>query len=175
MADIRITPLTQTPDMLGALADLLIETVADGASVTFMHPLAADTARGFWEASLASAARGERVVFGAFDGANLVATVTLVLQCPPNQPHRAEIAKLMTRRSHRGRGIGSALMRAAEARAAADGKTLIVLDTAADGGAAVFYEALGYTLAGVIPDYAYKPHGGLSAARFYWKRTSAGA
>jgi len=175
MADIRIAPLADDPGALGALADLLVETVADGASVTFMHPLAADAAREFWQASLAAARRSERVVFGAFDGGDLVATVTLILQCPPNQPHRAEIAKLMTRRSHRGRGIGSALMRAAEARAAAEGKTLIVLDTAEDGGAAVFYEALGYNLAGVIPDYAYKPHGGLSAARIYWKRTPAGA
>ena len=170
MPDIRITPLADSPGITEALADILIETVADGASVTFMHPLAPEAARDFWRASLAAAARGERVVLGAFDGADLVATVTLVLQCPPNQPHRAEIAKLMTRTSHRGRGIGSALMRAAEARAAAEGKTLI-----ADGGASVFYEALGYNFAGVIPDYAFKPHGGLSAARFYWKRPAAGA
>lgn len=169
-AGIRIAPLAASLATLGSLADLLIETVASGASVTFMHPLAEADARAFWEASLAAAARGERVVLGAFAGDDLVATVTLILQCPPNQPHRAEIAKLMTRVSQRGRGIGSLLMQAAERRAAEAGKSLIVLDTAADGGAAGFYEALGYTLAGIIPDYAYKPHGGLSPARFYWKR-----
>jgi ribosomal protein S18 acetylase RimI-like enzyme len=169
----RIAPLTATAEVLRSLAGLLIETIADGASVTFMHPLGEADAREFWEASLAAAARGERIVFGAFDGEALVGTVTLVLRCPPNQPHRAEIAKLMTRASHRRRGIGSALMRAAEAAAAAHGKTLIVLDTAADGGAATLYEALGYSLAGIIPDYSFKPHGGLTATRIYWKRPSS--
>jgi ribosomal protein S18 acetylase RimI-like enzyme len=173
MQDIRIAPLAASPQLSRALVDLLVETVAGGASVTFMHPLAEGVARDFWDSSFAAAARGERIVFGAFDGDGLVGTVTLILQCPPNQPHRAEIAKLMTRASHRGRGIGRALMREAERTAAARGKTLLVLDTAADGGAATLYEALGYNLAGVIPDFSFKPHGGLSATRIYWKRPEA--
>jgi ribosomal protein S18 acetylase RimI-like enzyme len=135
-----------------------------------MHPLAPDVADAFWEGSLAAAARGERIVLGAFDGEALVGAVTLLLDCPPNQPHRAEIAKLMTRVSHRGRGIAKALMLAAEALAVERGKTLLVLDTAADGGASRLYERLGFTLAGVVPDYAYKPHGGLTATMIYWKR-----
>ena len=104
--------------------------VANGGSVSFMHPLAPEVADAFWEGSLAAAARGERIVLGAFDGERLVGTVTLLLDCPPNQPHRAEIAKLMTRLSHRGRGVAAALMRAAEDLAGKRGRTLLVLDTA---------------------------------------------
>jgi len=86
------------------------------------------------------------------------------------EPHRAEIAKMMTRLSHRGRGIATALMRRAEEIAVKRKRTLLVLDTATDGGASGLYEKLGFSLAGEIPDYAFKPHGGLSGALFYWKR-----
>jgi ribosomal protein S18 acetylase RimI-like enzyme len=168
-----ITALDRSPQTIAALADIMIDVVAGGASVTFMHPLAKADAAAFWEASLAAAGRGERVVFGGFDGDALVATVTLQLACPPNQPHRGEIAKMMTRQSHRGRGIATRLLRAAEARAGAEGKTLLVLDTAVDGGASDFYRRLGYSEAGVIPDYAHKPHGGLSDARIFFKRIGA--
>jgi ribosomal protein S18 acetylase RimI-like enzyme len=96
--------------------------------------------------------------------------VTLLLDFPPNQPHRAEVAKLMTRTSHRGRGIATLLMRAVEAVAVERGRSLLVLDTATEGGAATLYERLGFTLTGEIPDYAYKPHGGLTGTLIYWKR-----
>jgi ribosomal protein S18 acetylase RimI-like enzyme len=110
------------------------------------------------------------VVLGAWDGEVLAGTVTLLLNCPPNQPHRGEIAKLMTRVSHRRRGIAAALMRAAERIAVERGRTLLVLDTATDGGASELYEGLGYSFAGEIPDYALKPHGGLTGTKLYWKR-----
>jgi ribosomal protein S18 acetylase RimI-like enzyme len=171
--EITIAPLAASPQMCRALGEILVEVVADGGSVSFMHPLALDDAETFWADSLAAAARGERVVLGAFDGERLVGTVTLLLDCPPNQPHRAEIAKLMTRPRDRGRGVATALMRAAERAAVERARTLLVLDTAADGGAATLYEALGFTLAGVIPDYALKPHGGLTATMIYWKRPAA--
>jgi ribosomal protein S18 acetylase RimI-like enzyme len=175
MPAIRITPLTNTPAIRGALSSLLVETVAGGGSVSFMHPLAAEVADRFWQTSLAAADRGERIVLGAFDGDDLVATVTLQLDLPPNQPHRAEIAKMMTRPSHRHRGIATALMRAAEAHARARGRTLLVLDTAEDDGASQLYEGLGFQLTGTIPDYAVKPHGGLTGTKIYWKRVAAGA
>jgi ribosomal protein S18 acetylase RimI-like enzyme len=135
-----------------------------------MHPLAPRAAKAFWRGALAAASRGERVVLGAWMGGILAGTVTLLLDLPPNQPHRAEIAKMATRPSHRRRGVASALMAAAETLAAGLGRTLLVLDTAADGGAAGLYERLGFTLAGAIPDYALKPHGGLTATLLYWKR-----
>jgi ribosomal protein S18 acetylase RimI-like enzyme len=152
-----------------ALSELLIEAVTSGASVSFMHPISRATADGFWDKALTAAGRGERIVLGAFDGPALVGTVTLLLDCPDNQPHRAEIAKMITRLSHRGRGIATALLRAAERLAVERSRTLLVLDTATDGGAAPLYERVGYTLAGVIPDYAFKPHGGLSGTAIYWK------
>jgi ribosomal protein S18 acetylase RimI-like enzyme len=170
MPEIRIDVLAASPDIRAMLSGILIEVVANGGSVSFMHPLAPEAAGRFWDGALAAAARGERILLGAWDGATLAGTVTLLLDCPPNQPHRAEIAKLMTRMSHRGRGIAAALMHSAEALAIERGRTLLVLDTATDGGAAGLYEGLGYTLAGEIPDYALKPHGGLTGTLIYWKR-----
>lgn len=170
MEGITIAPVQASAQSRGALSAILIEAVAGGGSVGFMHPLALEVADAFWAGSLAAAARGERLVLGAFDGESLVGTVTLLLDCPPNQPHRAEIAKLMTRVSHRGRGVARALLRAAERAAAERARTLLVLDTATEGGAAALYEGLGFTRAGVIPDYALKPHGGLTGTGIYWKR-----
>jgi ribosomal protein S18 acetylase RimI-like enzyme len=146
-----------------------VEVVANGGSVGFMHPLARNGAEDFWKESLARAAAGGRVVLGAWDGDDLVGTVTLDLATPPNQPHRAEIAKLMTRVSHRGRGVGRSLMLEAERVAVERGRTLLVLDTAAEGGAAGLYERLGYHRVGLIPGYALKPHGGLTGTIIYFK------
>lgn len=166
---VEIRPLQASPDVCAALSDLLVETVAGGASVSFMHPLAPEDARAFWTRSLAAAALGERIVLGAFDGDTLAGTVTLLLDCPPNQPHRGEIAKMITRASHRGRGIASALMAEAERLAVERARTLLVLDTASEGGASGLYEGLGFVFAGEIPGYALSPHGGLNGARFYFK------
>lgn len=110
------------------------------------------------------------MVLGAFDDGTLMGTVTLLLDCPPNQPHRGEIAKMMTRVQFRNRGVARALLTEAEHIATQRGRTLLTLDTAEEEGAAGFYEKLGYTRAGVIPDYAYKPHGGLCGTIIYWKR-----
>jgi ribosomal protein S18 acetylase RimI-like enzyme len=175
MPEIEIKVLNASPDIRAMLSEILVETVANGGSVSFMHPLASEVADAFWENSLAAAARGERIVLGAFDDEKLIGTVTLLLDCPPNQPHRAEIAKLMTRISHRGRGVAKALMAAAESMAVERARDLLVLDTAAEGGASGLYERLGFQLAGVIPDYAFKPHGGLNGTMIYWKRTRAAA
>jgi ribosomal protein S18 acetylase RimI-like enzyme len=170
MSAIEIKALSAAPRTREMLSEILIEAVAQGGSVTFMHPLAPETAAAFWDGALAAAARDERIVLGAWDGEVLVGTVTLLLDCPPNQPHRAEIAKLITRLSNRGRGVAAALMRAAEGLAVQRARTLLVLDTAVEGDASGLYEGLGFTLAGVIPDYALKPQGGLSGAMIYWKR-----
>ncbi|WP_296747232.1 N-acetyltransferase [Mesorhizobium sp.] len=170
MNSLEINALGDSPATCAMLADLLIETVAAGGSVSFMHPLSPDAARDFWGQSLAAAARGERVVLGAWAGEVLVGTVTLMLDFPPNQPHRAEIAKLMTRLDHRGKGIATRLMSAAEELAVGRGKTLLALDTAREEGAAALYEKLGFTLTGEIPDFALKPRGGLTGTLIYWKR-----
>lgn len=172
MPPIKITPLAASPETITALSEILVETVAHGGSVSFMHPLSLQAAEAFWRDSLGAAARSERIVLGAFDGENLIGTVTLLLNLPPNQPHRAEIAKMMTRLSHRHRGIATALLREAERLARECGRWLLVLDTAEDEGAGGLYERLGFRLTGVIPDYALKPHGGLTGTLIYWKRLS---
>lgn len=170
MGSIEIKALTGAAATHEMLVDMLIETVAAGGSVSFMHPLSRQAAGAFWDKSLMAAERGERAVLGAWQDDTLVGTVTLLLDFPPNQPHRAEIAKLMTRVDHRGKGIATRLMRAAEDLAVEKGRSLLVLDTASDEGASGLYERLGFTLTGEIPDYALKPHGGLTGTLIYWKR-----
>jgi ribosomal protein S18 acetylase RimI-like enzyme len=170
MSEIEINALSASPKVRAMLSEILVETVANGGSVSFMHPLDPAIAQAFWEGALAAAARGERIVLGAWDGEVLAGTVSLLLDCPPNQPHRAEIAKMMTRVSHRRRGVATDLMRAAERIAVERERTLLTLDTAAEDGASGLYEKLGFTLAGIIPDYALKPHGGLTGTMVYWKR-----
>jgi ribosomal protein S18 acetylase RimI-like enzyme len=175
MADIEIRALAPSPAIRAMLSELLIEAVANGGSVSFMHPLSREMADKFWDNALAAATRGDRVILGAFDGELLVGTLTLVLDVSQNQPHRAELVKMITRISHRGRGVATALLRKIEQIAVERGRWLLVLDTASDGGAAPLYESVGFKLAGEIPDYAFKPQGGLSGAKFYWKRLAAAA
>lgn len=170
MQEITLAPLTDSPAIRAALCEMMIEAVASGASVSFMHPLAQGEADAFWRNSLADAASGKKIVLGAFEDTMLIGTFTLVLELPPNQPHRADLAKLIVRNSHRGRGIGTALMLEAERLAIARGRTLLVLDTAIDGGPWQMYEGLGYQLAGIIPGYSYTPHGILTAVKIYWKQ-----
>ena len=169
MSDIHIRPLTSEPETLALLSQMLIETVAQGGSVGFMHPVEPKDALAFWEKALAAAGRGERIVLGGFDRGALVGAVSLLLDTPPNQPHRADIAKMTTRVGHRGRGVATALLREAEASAVARGRTLLTLDTATEEGASALYEKNGFVFAGEIPDYALKPHGGLTGTRIYWK------
>ncbi len=166
----EIRPLAADSASIDALASLLIETVAGGGSVGFMHPVAPDKARAFARASLDAAARGERLVLGAFVDGVLASTVTLQLALPENQPHRAEIAKMMTAPAFRGRGLARALLSEVERQAVARGRTMLVLDTAEEDGAAGLYEKHGFLPAGRLPDYALKPHGGLTATLLYVKR-----
>jgi ribosomal protein S18 acetylase RimI-like enzyme len=171
----QISRLSSTPQTIAALSQIIVEVVANGGSVSFMHPLAPEAAAEFWATSLAAADAGKRVVLGATIDGQLAGTVTLDLDAPQNQPHRADIAKLMTRVRRRGQGVARALMLEAERIALAEGRTLLTLDTAAEDGAAGLYEALGYAFAGAIPDYAYKPLGGLTATLIYFKRIGAAA
>ena len=175
MSEIDIRPLQGTAEVRQALGAILVEVVANGGSVGFMHPLDRAAADAFWNDALKAADRGERIVLGAWDGGDLVGTLTLLIAMPPNQPHRAELAKMMVRPSHRGRGIASALVRVAEQFAADRGRWLLVLDTATDEGASGLYERLGYIRVGEIPDFALKPHGGLTGTLLYWKRVDGSA
>lgn len=167
---ITIAVLKKEPKVVAALAELLIDTVANGGNISFIHPVPPALAHSFWEDSLAAAQRGERVIFGAYDGDSLIGTTTLLYMWMPNQPHRAEIAKMMTSVQYRGQGIARALLQAAEQTAIESGRTLLTLDTAAEDGGAQFYERLGFARAGMIPGYALKPLGGFTGTIFYYKR-----
>lgn len=166
----RLEPLHFTPAHVSALATLLQRTVSAGGSVHFMDPTPMDQAHAYWADSLTQAGRGGRIVLGGWLGESLVGTVTLFLDTPPNQPFRAEIWKLMVDPAHRGQGYGRALMIDAEHRAREVGRTLLTLDTAIEGGASELYESLDWQRAGVIPDYAYKPKGGLVGTAIYYKQ-----
>jgi len=153
---------------VGALADVLIDCVEGGASVSFMHPLSRERAMAFWRRVAQGVAAGERALLVAGDEHGLCGTVQLVLEQPENQPHRAELSKMLVHRRARRHGLGAALMRAAEATARECGKTLLVLDTAS-ADAERLYERLGWVRVGVIPDYALLPQGGLCGTTVYYR------
>ncbi|HEU0077317.1 MAG TPA: GNAT family N-acetyltransferase [Longimicrobiaceae bacterium] len=143
------------------LSAVLVDCVEGGASVGFMAPLARARADAFWRRVAEGVAAGDRVLLVAEDraGGGIVGTVQLVLGLPENQPHRAEVAKMLVRRSARRRGLGAGLMRAAAEAAREEGRTLLVLDTVTGGDAERLYERLGWTRVGVVPGYALMPDG----------------
>jgi GNAT superfamily N-acetyltransferase len=151
------------------LAEVLADCVEGGASVSFMRPFGRDDAATFFEKVIASIARGETVLVAAKRNGRIVGTVQLGLDMPPNQPHRADIKKLLVHRAARNHGIGAKLMERAEAEAKARGRALLVLDTAS-GEAERLYVRTGWQRVGVVPDYAMWPAGGFCDTTFFWKK-----
>ena len=160
--------MTVTDAQAQALADVLIDCVNGGASVSFMHPLSMPKALAFWHGVADGVARGERALLVAEDEAGIVGTVQVVLHQPENQPHRAEVSKMLVHRRVRRQGVGAALMQAAEDHARACGKSLLVLDTAS-GDAERLYARLGWQRCGVIPGYALLPQGGLCDTTYFYR------
>lgn len=170
MNELRVERLHSVNEVqLQQLAQLLIDCVEGGASVSFMHPLSADKALAFWRRVADDAARGGRALMVAEDATGIVGTVQLILDQPENQPHRADLAKMLVHRRARQRGTGTALMRGAEHVARECGKTLLVLDTASDA-AARLYARAGWVECGTVPDFALLPQGGLSPTTFFYRR-----
>ena len=157
-----------------ALSGVLIDCVEGGSSVSFMHPLTRDRAVAFWRRVADDVAAGRRALLVAEDAHGICGTVQLVLDQPENQPHRADLAKMLVRRRARRRGLGAALMRAAEATARDCGKTLLVLDAVTGGDAARLYERLGWTRAGDIPRYALMPDGTPCSTTYYYRDLGGG-
>ena len=147
---IRRVPALGDGDIEG-LVSVLMDCVEGGASVGFMEPLTRDRAAAFWRRVAQGVATGERALIVAEDGLGVCGTVQLVLGLPENQPHRADLMKMLVHRRARRRGLGEALMRAAEATARECGRTLLVLDAVTDGDAARLYERLGWVRVGDIP------------------------
>jgi GNAT superfamily N-acetyltransferase len=151
------------------LADVLIDCVEGGASVSFMHPLTRERAVAFWRRVAQGVDAGQRALFVAEDAQGICGTVQLVFELPENQPHRGDLVKMLVHRRARRQGLGAALMRAAEATARECGKTLLVLDTVTGGDAERLYERLGWTRVGAIPGYALFPRGGFCSTTIFYR------
>jgi len=167
---VRRLAVDELEAQLDGLAAVLADCVEGGASVSYMAPFSPEDARAAFRGFADDAARGGRVILAAFVEQRLVGTVQVVLSVPPNQPHRAEIAKLLVHRSARRRGIAERLMDQAEAEARAEGRPLLVLDAVTDGDAARLYSRLGWTTVGVIPDYALFPDGRFCDTTYFFKK-----
>jgi GNAT superfamily N-acetyltransferase len=173
-----ITVRVLTADEAGAraaeLSAILVDCVGGGASVSFMAPLAREKADAFWRGVAEGVAAGDRILLVAEDreSGEIVGTVQVVVGLPENQPHRGDVAKMLVRRSARRRGLGAALMRAAEEAARAAGRTLLVLDTVTGGDAERLYERLGWTRVGVVPGYALMPDGRPCDTTIFYKSLS---
>jgi GNAT superfamily N-acetyltransferase len=167
--EIRRLESPEVHEHLDGLADVLADCVAGGASVSFMAPFPHADAREFFEAMAAEVEQGRRLILAAFADGRIVGTVQVILALPPNQPHRAEIAKLLVHRTARRRGIAQLLMEHAEAQARAEGRTLLVLDTVTGDAAERLYTRLGWTRVGVIPGYALYPDGRPCDTTVFWK------
>ena len=160
-----------TEKRIDELSEVLIDCVEGGASVSFMHPMTHEKARVFWNASAASAARGERIIVVAEDDTgSIVGTVTLILNLPENQPHRADIAKMLVHRKARRLGVGAAVLAAAEREALKRGRTLLVLDTVTGSPAERLYVRHGWQRCGEIPFYALWPDGRPCPTTYYYKQ-----
>ncbi|CAL9379472.1 Acetyltransferase [Streptomyces sp. enrichment culture] len=156
-------------------AELLVDTVAGGASVGFLGPLDPAEAAAWWRERAAEVAAGQLAVWAADDGDRLVGTVGLAFAGKANSRHRGEVVKLMVRRDGRGRGIGRRLLATAEQSAAESGITLLHLDTETGSLAERLYGSAGWTRLGAIPDYAAAPGGELRPTTIYYKRLPGAA
>ena len=170
MAPWRVRRLLAVDDgQIEALADVLIDCVEGGASVSFMLPLTRERALVFWRRVAADVEAGRRALLIAEDAGGICGTVQLVFDLPENQPHRGDLAKMLVHHRARRKGLGEALMRAAEATAVDCGKTLLVLDAVTGGDAARLYERLGWVKVGDVPNFALYPDGGYCSTTYYYR------
>jgi GNAT superfamily N-acetyltransferase len=168
--DIVVLDAPVADSALDQLADVLVDCVEGGASVSFMAPFSHDEAVTFFRKVAASVASGDTVLLAARLDDKIVGTVQLGLDTPPNQPHRADIKKMLVHRSVRGNGIGAALMAEVEQEARRRGRWLLVLDTVPDENGHRLYLRAGWTQTGLVPDYALFPDGRLCDTAIMWKR-----
>jgi GNAT superfamily N-acetyltransferase len=164
-----------TPDsdqarvLIPALADILIDCVEGGASVSFLLPIDRRTAEEFFESVIEKIGDGSTILLVAFLDGEPVGAVQLIPERKPNQPHRADVQKLLVHRRGRNRGIAQTLMEAVEEDAKARGRWLLCLDTATGSPAERLYEKLGWQRLGVLPRHAMWPQGGFCDTTFFWK------
>lgn len=163
----------QADAAIAELCNVMADCVNDGASIGYMLPYGPEDALPFWQGVARGVADGAiRLIVAKLDG-RITGTVQLALAQPPNQPHRADLRKLMVRRSARGLGQARRLMQAAETEALACGRRVLVLDTATGSDAEAIYLRLGWQRVGVIPDYALFPDGRFCDSTFFYKALAA--
>lgn len=166
-------PIRRVEEVDGRLADglaqVLVDCIDEGAGVSFLHPLDPERARAFWLGIAEDVSTGARALLVAEDAVGVVGTVQLVLAQPENQAHRADLSKMLVHRRGRRRGLGEALLRAAEDTARASGKTLLVLDTNTGSAAERLYARAGWVKVGEIPGFSVQPRGGLCPATIFYK------
>jgi GNAT superfamily N-acetyltransferase len=160
-----------------ALASLLVDAVEGGAAVNFVAGITQSEATAWWRARIQQVADGTITAFVArrswaeaeVGAGTIIGSTLLIRSTNPNSPHRAEIAKVLVRRSARRLGLGRALMEAAEARARSDGRWLLLLDTQTGTDAEAFYRSLGWQELGILPNHSYRTDGVLAPTTFFWK------
>jgi GNAT superfamily N-acetyltransferase len=157
---------------LPELAAVLVDAVADGASVGFLGEFDHAAATAWWTGQAGAVADGSLTVWVARDGGGIHGTISLAYPWKPNARHRAEVVKLAVLRTHRGLGLGRRLLAAAERAAADAGITLLLLDTETGSAAETLYRAAGWQRYGVVPDYAADPAGVLRDCSFFYKTLS---
>lgn len=167
--EIRVLDLDGYRRAIPDLVELTLDAVAAGASINFLAGATAADVAAWWEARIPSVASGLTSPFVARHHGRLVGCTLLIRSENQNSPHRAEIAKVVVHHSARRKGIGRALMLAAEAHARADGRWMLVLDTVAGSAADALYRSLGWHETGTVPDYALNTAGQPEAATFFWK------
>jgi GNAT superfamily N-acetyltransferase len=172
---IRVVGADEAPSLADQLAGLLVNCVDGGASVSFTAPLEKRKALRFWEKVAQGIAQGDRILLVAESDGRIMGTVQIVMDQPENQPHRADVSKLLVHRDFRRQGVGGQLMAEVDIVAAGAGRTLLVLDTETGSDAERLYLRSGWTRAGVIPDYALKAYGGLTSTTYFYKRLSPSA
>lgn len=155
---------------IDALAGILENCVNGGASVSFMLPFSLEKGRFFWRGVAESVGRNERLVLACVDPQDgIIGTVQLITDQPENQPHRADVAKLLVHEKARRKGAAMALMEALEVQARARGISVLVLDTSTGSGAETFYQRAGWQKVGEIPRYALMPDGAMTATSVFYK------
>lgn len=167
---IRTPSAAEIRAMLPELAEILVDVVDGGGGVSFMAPLAREEAAAFWSSVADDVQAGTKVLFLADHDGRPAGTVILQLMWQPNQPHRAEVAKLLVHRRVRRQGLARQLMLRLEDEARARGRTLLVLDTTSGGDAEALYRSMGWIEVGEIPDYALMPYGEMSPTTYFYRR-----
>jgi GNAT superfamily N-acetyltransferase len=167
--DIRELGIDDYRAVIPELADLILDAVAGGASINFLANVTHEEATAWWRNLEDDVAAGVISPFVAMVDGRIVGSTLLMRSVKANSPHRAEIGKVIVLRANRRRGVAASLMRAAEERAREDGRWLLVLDTVADSPAESLYQSLGWSVTGVVPNYAMLPDGRPWSATFFWK------